>query len=107
MTKLLVNVGQLGLGSNWFESSPGSQVGLVQLNLLLYSLLFSLKDDVILVDCFNKRSAADFMLLPNCSDHTFRVVDCHAGVLGSNPEGPKRFSPWNYFTGGSGKFGSA
>ena len=26
-----------------------------------------------------------------------RVVDCHAGVLGSN-----RFSPWNYFTGGSG-----
>ena len=31
-----------------------------------------------------------------------RVVDCHAGVLGSNPGGPKRFSPWNYFTGGSG-----
>ena len=30
-----------------------------------------------------------------------RVVDCHAGVLGSNPGGPKRFSPWNYFTGGS------
>ena len=27
-----------------------------------------------------------------------RVVDCHAGVLGSNPGGPKRFSPWNYFT---------
>ena len=31
-----------------------------------------------------------------------RVVDCHAGVLGSNPGGPKVFSPWNYFTGGSG-----
>ena len=31
-----------------------------------------------------------------------RVVDCHAGVLGSNPGGPKRFYPWNYFTGGSG-----
>ena len=30
-----------------------------------------------------------------------RVVDCHAGVLGSNPDGPKIFSPWNYFTGGS------
>ena len=30
-----------------------------------------------------------------------RVVDCHTGVLGSNPDGPKRFSPWNYFTGGS------
>ena len=30
------------------------------------------------------------------------VVDRHAGVLGSNPGGPKRFSPWNYFTGGSG-----
>ena len=26
-----------------------------------------------------------------------RVVDCHAGVLGSNAGGPKRFSPWNYF----------
>ena len=23
------------------------------------------------------------------------MVDCHAGVLGSNPGGPKRFSPWN------------
>ena len=31
-----------------------------------------------------------------------RVVDCHTGVLGSNPGGPKIFSPWNYFTGGSG-----
>ena len=31
-----------------------------------------------------------------------RVVDCHAGVLGSNPGRPKRFSPLNYFTGGSG-----
>ena len=31
-----------------------------------------------------------------------RVVDCHAGILGSNPGGPKIFSPWNYFTGGSG-----
>ena len=31
-----------------------------------------------------------------------RVVDCHAGVLGSNPGGPKIISPWNYFTGGSG-----
>ena len=30
-----------------------------------------------------------------------RVFDCHAGVLGSNPGRPKRFSPWNYFTGGS------
>ena len=29
-----------------------------------------------------------------------RVVDCPAGVLGLNPGGPKRFSPWNYFTGG-------
>ena len=27
-----------------------------------------------------------------------RVVDCHAGVLGSNPGGPKIFSPWSYFT---------
>ena len=24
-----------------------------------------------------------------------RVVDCHAGVLGSNPGGPKDFSLWN------------
>ena len=31
-----------------------------------------------------------------------RVVDCHTGVLGLNPGGPKIFSPWNYFTGGSG-----
>ena len=31
-----------------------------------------------------------------------RVVDCHTGVLGSNPGGPNIFSPWNYFTGGSG-----
>ena len=31
-----------------------------------------------------------------------RVVDCHAGVLGSNPDGQKIFSPWNYFTCGSG-----
>ena len=31
-----------------------------------------------------------------------RVVDCHAGVLGLNPGGPRIFSPWNYFTGGSG-----
>ena len=30
-----------------------------------------------------------------------RAVDCHAGVLGSNPCRPKRFSPWNYFNGGS------
>ena len=31
-----------------------------------------------------------------------RVVDCHTGgVLGSNPGGPKRFSPWNHFTCGS------
>ena len=29
-----------------------------------------------------------------------RVVD--TGVRGSNPGGPKTFSPWNYFTGGSG-----
>ena len=31
-----------------------------------------------------------------------KVVDCHARVLGLNPGWPKRFSPWNYFTGGSG-----
>ena len=31
-----------------------------------------------------------------------RVVDCHAGVLGSNPGGPRIFSLWNYYTGGSG-----
>ena len=30
------------------------------------------------------------------------MVNCHTGVLGLNPGGPKRFSPWNYFTGGSG-----
>ena len=30
------------------------------------------------------------------------MVNCHAGVLGSNPGGPRIFSPWNYFTGGSG-----
>ena len=35
-----------------------------------------------------------------------RVVDCHAGVLGSNPGRPKTFSPWNYFTGGSGNSGA-
>ena len=29
-----------------------------------------------------------------------RVVDCHAGVLGSNPGGPT-YPSWNYFTGGS------
>ena len=29
------------------------------------------------------------------------MVDCPAGVLGSNPGGPKIFTPWNYFTGGS------
>ena len=33
-----------------------------------------------------------------------RVVYCHAGVLGSDPDRPKRFSPWNYFTGGSGNW---
>ena len=26
-----------------------------------------------------------------------RVVDCHAGVLGLNPGGPKDFSIWNCF----------
>ena len=26
-----------------------------------------------------------------------RVVNCHTGVLGSNPGGPKIFSPCNYF----------
>ena len=31
-----------------------------------------------------------------------RVAESHTGVLGSNPGGPKRFSPWNYFTGGRG-----
>ena len=30
-----------------------------------------------------------------------RVVACHAGVLGSNPDRPKIFSLWNYFTVGS------
>ena len=35
-----------------------------------------------------------------------RVVDCHAGVLGSNPGGPRIFSLWNYFTGGSGSSGA-
>ena len=30
------------------------------------------------------------------------MVHCHVGVLGSNPGGAKRFSTWNYFTGGSG-----
>ena len=30
-----------------------------------------------------------------------RVADPHAGVLGSNLSGPKRFSPRNYFTSGS------
>ena len=29
------------------------------------------------------------------------MVDCHTGVLGLNPSGPKRFSPCNYFTCGS------
>ena len=28
-----------------------------------------------------------------------RVVDCQAGVLGSNPGGPKEFSLWNCFNG--------
>ena len=28
-----------------------------------------------------------------------RVVDCHAGVLGSNPGGLKDFSLWNCFNG--------
>ena len=27
-----------------------------------------------------------------------RVVNCHAGVLGSNPGGPRIFSLWNYFS---------
>ena len=31
-----------------------------------------------------------------------RVVACHARDRGSNPVGPKSFSLWNYFTGGSG-----
>ena len=31
-----------------------------------------------------------------------RVADRHAGVLGSNPGGPRIFSPCNYYTGGSG-----
>ena len=31
-----------------------------------------------------------------------RVVNCHGGVLGSNPGRHRIFSPWNYFTGGSG-----
>ena len=30
-----------------------------------------------------------------------RVVDSHTGVLGSNPGGPKIFSPWNHLSGGS------
>ena len=28
-----------------------------------------------------------------------RVVDCHTGVLGSNPGRPKDFSLWNCFNG--------
>ena len=28
-----------------------------------------------------------------------RVVNCHAGVLGSNPGGPKDFPLWNCFNG--------
>ena len=28
-----------------------------------------------------------------------RVVDCHTGVLGSNPGGPKDFSLWSNFNG--------
>ena len=28
-----------------------------------------------------------------------RVVNCHAGVLGTNPGGPKDFSLWNCFNG--------
>ena len=35
-----------------------------------------------------------------------REVDCHAGVLDQNPGGPRIFSPWNYFTGGSGNLGA-
>ena len=39
-----------------------------------------------------------------CSDSAIpnrvRVVDCHAGILGSNPGGPKDFSLWNCFNGG-------
>ena len=31
-----------------------------------------------------------------------RVVNGHTGVLGLNPDGPKRFSPWYNFTGGRG-----
>ena len=34
------------------------------------------------------------------------MVDCHGGVLGSNPGRPKIFSPWNYFTGSSGNSGA-
>ena len=30
-----------------------------------------------------------------------RVEDCHAGVLGSNPGGPRIFSSWNNLNGGS------
>ena len=35
-------------------------------------------------------------LLGKLFSDMFRVVDCHAGVLGSNPGRPKIFSPWNY-----------
>ena len=35
-----------------------------------------------------------------------RLVTCHAGDSGSNPVGPKFFSLWNYFTGGSGNSGT-
>ena len=31
-------------------------------------------------------------LLGQLFSNMVRVVDCHAGVLGSNPGGPKRFS---------------
>ena len=42
------------------------------------------------------------LLLGKLFSDMVSVVDCRAGVLGLNPGKPKTFSPWNYFTGGSG-----
>ena len=33
-------------------------------------------------------------LLGYLLSHMVRVVDCHTGILGSNPGGLKIFSPW-------------
>ena len=38
------------------------------------------------------------LLLDKLFSDMVRVVDCHAGVLGLKPGGPKTFSPGNYFS---------